>query len=432
MLRSMNSAISGLKNFQTQLDVIGNNIANVNTVGFKTGRVNFQDIISQEMSGASAPTFSNGGINPSQVGLGSKIGSVDTIDTQGNLQTTGRSLDAAISGDGYFVVQDGFNQLYTRAGSFYLDASGGLVTSNGQRVMGYGVDTNGAIDTTKLQPLQIGDAAVLQNKTTALSFTGNIGDADTMIDTTQNPPVANSSYTSKSIPFKVFDTKHNSYDGAITFNNPQITKNQATGSYYVSSMGFSINVNGQTQTGKISLDSKGAETSLTLNTANGGKDPMTFNVSTGGVADTIQIDPSSLDLSTVTALPKQPFSMQAVGDVTTLSSYSIGSDGKITGVLSNGSVQTLGQLVLAKFNNPGGLEKEGNSLFKNTSNSGSPQIGVAGQNGGTIQSGTLEMSNVDLAEEFTGMIEAQRGFQANAKTITTADQILQELINLKQ
>ncbi|HET6871786.1 MAG TPA: flagellar hook-basal body complex protein, partial [Sporolactobacillaceae bacterium] len=150
MLRSMYSAISGLKNFQTQLDVIGNNIANVNTFGYKKSRVNFQDIISQEMSGPSAPTFSKGGINPVQVGLGSTIGSIDNIDTQGNLQTTGRSLDLAVSGDGYFMVKDGFNQFYTRAGNFYLDAQGNLVTSGGQRVLGYGVDKNGAIDTSKL------------------------------------------------------------------------------------------------------------------------------------------------------------------------------------------------------------------------------------------------------------------------------------------
>jgi flagellar hook protein FlgE len=429
----MYSAISGLKNFQTQLDVIGNNIANVNTFGYKKSRVNFQDIISQEMSGPSAPTFSKGGINPVQVGLGSTIGSIDNIDTQGNLQTTGRSLDLAVSGDGYFMVKDGFNQFYTRAGNFYLDAQGNLVTSGGQRVLGYGVDQNGAIDTSKLSTLQINTAAIHQDQTSHLSFTGNIGDANNMIDSTQNPPVANSSYTSQAIPFKAFDKYQNSYDGTLTFDTPSVNTDQATGNTYVNSLKFTVNINGQKQTGTAYFDSKGAETSVQLNTANNGQDPMTFNVKTGTQTDTLSIDPSNFDLSTLTALPKTPSSAVPVGDVADIDSFSIGSDGQITAVLSNGTTQTLGQVALATFNNPGGLEKEGSSLYKSTSNSGTAKIGVPGANGaGQLQAGALEMSNVDLSEEFTGMIEAQRGFQANARVITTADTILQELVDLKR
>jgi flagellar hook protein FlgE len=433
MLRSMYSAISGLKNFQTQLDVIGNNIANVNTFGYKKSRVNFQDIISQEMSGPSAPTFNKGGINPVQVGLGSHIGSIDNIDTQGNLQTTGRSLDLAVSGDGYFMVKDGFNQLYTRAGNFYLDSQGSLVTSGGQRVLGYGVDKNGAIDTSKLTTLQINSAAVHQDKTSKLTFTGNIDDANNMIDTTGTTPVANASYAGKSISFKAFDSNQNSYDGSLTFNSPDVKTDTSTGASYVDSLKFSVSIgNSPTpQTGTVFFDSKGAETSVQLDP---GSNPMTFGVtSPSGQKDTLTINPANFDLTTLTALPKVPSSAAPVGDVAGIDSFSIGSDGQITAVLNNGTTQTLGQVALATFNNPGGLEKEGGSLYKSTSNSGTAKIGAPGTNGaGQLQAGALEMSNVDLSEEFTGMIEAQRGFQSNARVITVADTILQELVDLKR
>lgn len=138
MLRSMYSGIGGMKNFQTKLDVIGNNIANVNTYGFKKGRTIFKDLVSQQISGASAATAARGGTNPKQVGLGSTLGAIDTVQTQGSLQTTGRSLDLAISGDGFFIVQDGNNDYLTRAGNFYLDKNGDLVNEDGLYVMGMG------------------------------------------------------------------------------------------------------------------------------------------------------------------------------------------------------------------------------------------------------------------------------------------------------
>lgn len=285
MLRSMYSAISGLKNFQNDLDVIGNNIANVSTYGFKKGRTTFKDLVSQQISGATAPQAgSRGGVNPMQVGLGSAMGAVDTVDTQGSIQNTGRSLDAAISGDGYFVVNDGKTNYFTRAGNFYLDSKGTLVNSDGMNVSG--IDASGK-------------------------------------------PV-NSLVISKD------------HDNAGTFGT------------------------------------------------------------------------------------------DASGNPITLDSFSIGTDGGITGTLSNGSVRNLGTIQLATFNNPGGLEKKGNDLFVNTSNSGSPSLTTAGKGAGSLVAGALEMSNVDMAEEFTSMIEAQRGFEANAKVITTADQILQTLVNLKR
>ncbi|MFD1018188.1 flagellar basal body rod protein FlgG [Thalassobacillus hwangdonensis] len=287
MLRSMYSGISGMKGFQTKLDAIGNNIANVNTYGYKKGRTTFQDMMSQTVSGAQAPTTDFlGGRNPSQIGLGSKVGTIDTIHTQGNRQTTNRPLDLAIEGDGMFMVAkdvaDGLENAtlsFTRAGNFYLDNDGYIVDTNGQFLIGEGVD-NGALN---------GDSARLRI-----------------------PPEAES--------------------------------------------------------------------------------------------------------------------------------FSIQSDGTVTYVEGTEAI-TAGRVRLAKFSNPDGLEKLGGNSFRLTNNSGLELFGpnnqlnleIPGQGGtGQTVAGALEMSNVDLAEEFTEMITAQRGFQANTRIITTSDEILQELVNLKR
>lgn len=319
MLRSMYSGISGLKNFQTKLDVIGNNISNVNTYGFKKGRVVFKDLISQMNSGASAPTATRGGVNAIQVGLGSQLAAIDTIHGGGSLQTTARVLDLAISGDGFFMVADangqpddtgiiteeGFsNILYSRAGNFYMDRNGYLVNGDGKYAVGVANDVTA---------YEIVDAAAVSN-----------ADAD---KTTNSPNTTDNLYV----------------DGAID---------------------------------------------ATLN-------PI--------------------------RIP------------TTAQSMSIGQDGSVNFVDVNGKLQFAGQLLMAKFPNTGGLEKSGNNYYQVTANSGNPVVQIATQAGiGSVQSGFLEMSNVDLSEEFTEMIVAQRGFQANTRIITTSDEILQELVNLKR
>ncbi len=322
MLRSMYSGISGMKNFQTKLDVIGNNIANVNTYGFKKGRVVFKDLISQQIAGASAPSGTKGGTNPRQVGLGSQLATIDTIDTPGSTQTTGRTLDLALAGDGYFMVGTGTltkatapanapnnfgantDVSYTRAGNFYFDKEGFLVNADGLYVLGL-----------------------------------------TATDDNQN---------------------------AAT----------------------------------IALDTDGKPTAT-----------GTTGVVTGNLG--------------------------AIRIPTNAQSFSIGADGVVSYVNKDGNLRIAGAISIGKFSNNGGLDKIGENLYKPSSNSGNPDIngnGVEftelyfpGKNGaGKIVSGALEMSNVDLSEEFTEMIVAQRGFQANTKIITTSDEILQELVNLKR
>ena len=263
MLRSLYSGISGMKNFQTKLDVVANNISNVNTAGYKKSRITFKDIVSQQLSGATSSTANRGSVNGQQVGLGATIGSIDIIHTNAAPSTTGRQLDMTITGDGYFRVGTGEEEYYTRSGNFYLSDEGDLVTVDGLFV--------------------------------------------------------------------------------LTANNGRIN---------------------------IPQDAQ---------------------------------------------------------------SFSIAPDGTVSYVDQNNENQTAGQISLATFSNTSGLSKAGDNLYRETLSSGDPQVVVPGEGGsGKIQTSALEMSNVDLSEEFSEMIIAQRGFQSNAKIITTSDEILQELVNLKR
>ena len=274
MLRSLYSGVSGLRSFQTKLDVIGDNIANVNTVGFKGSRVMFQDVLSQTVAGATGPADDRGGTNPRQIGLGTTTGSIDVLHTPGSWMTTNVPTDLAIEGEGFFVVTDGNQNYLTRAGNFYIDADRNLVTSGGLRVVG----TNG---------------------------------------------------------------------------------------------------------------------------------------------NTIQLGDPDIDIE----------------------SFEIGRDGTITVTLANGATLNP-QIALVKLDNPAGLQKVGNSLYSPTPNADSDitdsdsileNLSTPGEDGtGQLITGVLEMSNVDLAAEFTEMIVAQRAFQANSRIITTSDEVLQELVNLKR
>jgi len=322
MIRSMYSGISGLKNFQTKMDVIGNNIANVNTYGFKKGRTVFKDLISQTTAGASGGTATRGGVNAKQVGLGSQLSAIDTIHSGGSLQSTGNTLDLALSGDGFFMVADATvtgsetgddlaageysNILYTRAGNFYMDSNGYLVNADGKYLVGSAAGEDNLVK--DLDP-----AGVAYEK-----------------------PGANTT----------LDAGNMSKDGVITLPY-------------------------------------------------GEKEPI--------------------------RIP------------TNAQSMSIGQDGTVSYVDVNGKLSWAGQLVITKFPNTGGLEKSGSNYYRETANSGDPLVQFATVAGiGSVNSGFLEMSNVDLSEEFTDMIVAQRGFQANTRIITTSDSILEELINLKR
>ncbi|MBP3039469.1 flagellar hook-basal body complex protein [Bacillaceae bacterium Marseille-Q3522] len=390
MLRSMYSGISGMKNFQTKLDVIGNNIANVNTYGFKKGRVTFKDAMNQMINGAVAAQNGRGGTNPKQVGLGSTLATIDTIHGNSNLQTTGRTLDVGLDGDGYFVVRSGDQFLYTRAGNLYLDDFGNIVNGDGYPVQAYAVDETGNLTD------QIGDVAVNVNAEISATPTTEITINGALSDVATN----DSEYIQQ---IKLVDNAGESHRMEMRF--VKAADNQ-----------WNVFL-GDDQIGDITFDADtGAVTGNTVNWTDTNYAPINFDfagLTETGNQNTAIVEPNG-------------------NSAGVLESFNIGYSGEINAIYSNGLVSTLGYLTIAKFSNTSGLLKAGSNLFQESVNSGTPNLGIAGDGRGAVSSGSLEMSNVDLAEEFTDMITAQRGFQANTRIITTSDEILQELVNLKR
>ncbi|GLI85805.1 flagellar hook protein FlgE [Rossellomorea marisflavi] len=408
MLRSMYSGISGMKNFQTKLDVIGNNIANVNTFGYKKGRVTFQDLMSQTVSGASRATNDRGGQNAKQVGLGTSLATIDSIQTQGSLQTTARDLDVAISGDGFFVVKTGNNTMYTRSGNFYLDSNGSLVTSQGNLVQGYPVNAQGVVNRSGASNITVDtNSTMAPQATTRATYNGNLK-ASAATGTTVEAETKVKDSLGKDVSLKITMTKtgvNNQWDVAISSLTPGVTV--ATGT-----------------TRTFTFDNQGKLTN-----------PTSSNISLNNTTGANPTQPIELDFSKITQFDSSSSANTDTVDGNAegyLESFNIGSSGEVNGVFSNGEVRVLSQLAVATFSNPGGLMKAGGNLFQASNNSGLPNTGVPGEGRGMLQAGALEMSNVDLSEEFTEMITAQRGFQANTRIITTSDEILQELVNLKR
>ena len=394
-----------MRSQQTKLDVTANNIANVSTTGFKGSRVKFQDMLSQTIRSASAPMGGRSGINPSQVGLGMTIAGIDTIHTQGSLQATGRVTDLAIQGSGLFVVSDGIRNLYTRDGSFSLSLSNELVNaSTGLKVMGWMADNNGQISTqSALQPISIPiGEKVMTKATSSVALTGNLSSG-----------VAFGTASAHTTYVTVYDSKGAPQELIVNFMKTDDNK----WDWEVSGPGVS---NGG---GELSFTSSGA-----LDTATTG--PVTVAI-LGAEPISFSLDFNSLSqvAGDTTALVK----FQNGYPPGELLTFSIGKTGVITGTYSNGLVSDLGQVALAFFSNPEGLLKAAGNLFDVSSNSGEARIGAAGTDGrGTIETGMLEMSNVDLATEFTEMISTSRAFQANSRVVSTSDEMLQELIHLKR
>ncbi len=480
MMRSMFSSVSGLKAHQTKMDVIGNNIANVNTIGYKASRTTFAEVFAQTMEGAGAPdpNTGKGGSNPVQIGLGLNVSAVDTMMTRGSLQRTDSPTDLSIEGEGFFIVRDGRDGTpnFTRAGNFSIDKMGNIVTSQGMNLLGwqkYDVDNEGnyVFDTQEeIKPLNMFEDEYNLNKriiaakaTTQAVMAGNLdatklpvggytgnaingGAANTIPDTINASGAAgadgipdNGSVNEDPhfiIPLTVFDTLGNEIKLNVSFwknftettGTPPVT---TTTWYY--SLGGSNNVTMNNATGFIQFTSDGkimsndpvnynVKPSITITPgAAVGSSPFTFELNFQKLsmyADDSSVKPTQVD-------------GYAPG---TLTSFSIGGDGILTGVYSNGRQQPLGLVALAVFDNPAGLQKAGSNLFLPTSNSGdfrrAYKPGMEGA--GSLNPGTLEMSNVDLAQQFTEMIVTQRGFQANSRIMTTADEILQELANMKR
>ncbi len=503
MSSSMNSAVSGLRANQLALDVTANNIANANTPGFKVGRATFSDILSQTLKGATAPTDNMGGTDPQQVGLGVQVtGGIINLFTQGGILTTNKPTDLAIQGDGFFVLSNGTTRLFTRAGTFEVDAAGNLVDSvTGYRVQG----ANGEI---LISTSQASDAQATQTAT----FNGNLDTtmaagttytcAITVTDSLGQTHALNVTFTKTTNPGEFTyavteDDAAMSIEGGIigkvVFTGSGVLTTPATGTGTGTAFGglggltFILAVDGggdQTVTfaaaddtaqevadainaqttgltagvtpaGNIQImsDTSGSASTLEVRTGTAnatlgfsdnsmvsstGSDTVILNLTNGatsGQAVTLDFG-SAANTTPVTGFASPSTLAMAKQDgyaPGALQSFSIATDGNINGSFSNGRVQSLGRILLASFNNPAGLEKVGNNLFRETPGSGVPNVGNPGTGGrGTLTPGALEGSNVDLAEEFTKLIIAQRGFQANARVITTSDEVMQEVVNLKR
>ncbi|MFT4469443.1 flagellar hook protein FlgE [Arthrobacter sulfonylureivorans] len=398
MLRSLYSGISGLRSHQTMLDVTGNNIANVNTTGFKASSVQFQDTLSQMTQGAGGPQAQAGGTNPAQVGLGVQVAGISTNFTQGSSQATGKATDMMISGDGFFVTSKGGEQLYTRAGAFELDSTGRLVSPDGAILQGW-MAVNGQIPVGgPIGPIDLSPEAISEAKaTTSAELTGNLP-AD-----------------AKDGDALVRDIEIYTADGTKTTMSLTFTR-----------------VNDGTTNGWAVTNSNGGAAVTTLDLAADG------TLSLNGAQNAV-VTPAgnvAVDLSTLTGyagMTTVGFESQDGRAAGALESFTMANDGTLMGSFSNGQQTVVGRIALANFTNPGGLEKAGSSSYRATANSGQVELGTAGTGGlGTLAGGSLEMSNVDLSQEFTNLIVAQRGFQANARIITTSDEVLQELTNLKR
>lgn len=415
MMRSLFSGVSGLRNHQVRMDVIGNNIANVNTVGFKSGRVTFKEGFAQLLQGAGAPLDGRGGTNPQQVGLGMQVGTVDTIFTQGNLETTGVSTDLAIQGDAFFVVKKGNENYYTRAGNFTLDSTGRLVSAtNGYAVQGrMAVDGELSSESVGDIVLPIGEKAPAK-ASTSVAMGGNL-DASAAVGAVVTTSIS------------VFDSQGGTHELKIN-----VTKTAANSwSWEVDPAALPAGTTVTGGSGTLTFDATGRLTSpttnpeLTLTPPGGGVDPIALelNLGEGDLKGLTQFSGSS----TAALLDQDGYSWG------TLQNFSIDSTGTIYGAFSNGITMALGQVALADFNNPGGLIKQGDNMYSASANSGSAVATFATENSASsIASGALEMSNVDLTQEFTSMIVAQRGFQANSKVISTTDEMLQEIVNLRR
>jgi flagellar hook protein FlgE len=393
MLRSLFSGISGLRAHQTMMDVTGNNISNVNTAGFKSSQGVFEDTLNQMLKPAGAPQAGNGGTNPAQVGLGVRLAGITTNFGQGAAQNTGRTTDLMINGDGFFVVRSGTEDLFTRAGSFSFDANGDLVTPAGMRVMGWAADDKGVIDTNATpEGVKLPIGTLLQPApTTKMKIGGNLP-----ADTTSTTPITTS--------IKGYDQQGNEVTLSASWEKTSETE-------------WAVTVTNGTDT----------EGPTTITFADDGTTPDPTTLAFGDIEVDISDVTNYAGSSTIAALSQNGSAMGS------LQSFTISDDGVLVGVFSNGLKQPLAQLAMATFNNAPGLEKVGGSEYRSTVNSGAAQLGTAGSGGrGMLQSGSLEMSNVDLAQEFTNLIIAQRGFQANSKVITTSDELLGDLVNLKR
>jgi flagellar hook protein FlgE len=413
-LTALFTGSSGLEANSEALNVIGNNIANLNTNGFKTQTANFKDLVYQTLNSGTAPTAATGGTDPTQIGFGVGVGAVGNLFTQGAVTATGNSTDAAIQGNGFFVLSNGTSTSYSRSGAFSVDANGFLVDPNtGDLVQRTGTVGEGTATTPGFQvagndnikvPFGAGAPGV---ETANVTYQGNLS---TSLTTGQ----------SQSTSIQVYDSQGTPEALNVTFTNTAANTYSVTASISGATVALSSN--------QVTFDSNGLLLSPASITASVSGLPsaanQTINLNLGTVGQATGLTQFG-GSSTANAITQDG---SASG---TLTSISYDANGTIDGQFSNGVVLPLAQLAIAGFNNQNGLVLSGNNYYQSSAASGQALVGTAGSGGlGTIQGGALEGSNVDISSEFSKLIIAERGFQANAETITVADNTLETLVNI--
>lgn len=422
---SLYTGAAGLTAHTQAMDVTGDNIANVNTIGFKRSRANFEDVLARTVGGSSG------------TGLGSRVGSVQQAMTQGALLGTGVATDLAINGDGFFQVAGSANGLqgafFTRAGQFKVDADGYLVNQSGLRLQGYNADVQSGQITQQVADLRLPTYELPPQDTANVTIAGNLdANATTPALAWDATNATNTSNYSSSVT--VYDSLGESHTAQIYFR-----REAAAWNWYAVVDGGELGggtpgTPTQIGTGQLTFDTEGR-----LATGGAATINATFN---GATAQAIDINfgddtgagGTGLMGMTQYASPSGTSFVDQDGSASgSLTGISIGTNGAITGAFSNGKQRTLGQVLIADFQDAGALQRSGGNLFIETSASGPAVVGEAGTGGrGNLNAGSLEQANVDLAKEFVDLIAFQRGFQANSRTIATADQVLQELVGLKR
>ena len=432
MDQALLAAVSGIDSTQTYLDTIGNNIANVNTDGYKQQDVDFVDLLSEQLQGATAPpsaTDTGAGIDPLAVGAGVRVGAITSELSEGVLQQTGQNNDVAISGNGFLVADQGGEQVFTRNGQLSVDANGNLDTATGGLIQGWQA-VNGQIDTNSpIGAITIPTGQVIPAKaTTEVTMGGNL-------------PAWSGTGTATPVTSTVtaYDALGNSVPVTLTFTPVTGTANTWTMQATVGSGSSAQNL--YTTPPTISFDSTtGQVASISGVTANSdgsysvpvGTMPTGFSFPSG---DTWNIDFPAGGLASSFTQFAGGSTAEAVNQngaaAGTLTSWSINADGTIEGSFSNGQTAVIGQMALANFANPGGLDSVGNLDFTATANSGQPEIGAPGTGGtGTLVGGSLESSNVNLADQLTDLVVAQEAYQANTKVVNTDSTVTQSLVQM--
>ena len=428
LISAMNIGTSGMESNSTDLSVIGDNIANANTIGFKASRTAFEEQLMQQLIG---------GVGVPGEGMGSRVEAIQKLLTQGTLTSTGVATDLAIQGNGMFVVKgthDGMTgQYYTRAGQFTIDKDGYLVNQEGLKVQGYSANPSTGVMQGQLGDLQVGHANEPATATKNITLRGNLDANSTLPATTPFDPTDPTSYNAKT-NVTIYDSLGNSHDVTVYFVK---TATGAWGWHATTDGAGLTGGTAGTQTeiasGTLTYGPNGELTAMTTATNNftplGATTPQALNFNFG-------TPPTGMDGITQTGSTSGSaftFTSQDGNAAGTLASLQVDQNGNVVAAFTNGDTRTIAEVALADFSAADQLQRIGGNLYEQTTASGQPTIGQASSGGrGAIVAGALEQSNVDLANEFVRMIAAQRGFEANSKTISTADQLLTELMQLKR